>query len=85
MANDKVEILGIRVTDRKKEAGKVQQALTDYGCSIKTRLGLHETSDDFCSSQGIILLEVFGKQEDIDKLKHALDKIEGIALGNMLL
>ena len=39
-------IIGIKINDRIKEAGKVQQVLTDYGCSIKTRLGLHEVTDD---------------------------------------
>ena len=80
-----VEILGIRVTDRKKEAGRVQQVLTHYGCSIKTRVGLHETSEDFCSSEGIILLELFGEQKDIDNMHQELHQIEGVNVKNMFL
>jgi hypothetical protein len=40
-------ILGIHVTDRVQKAGEVQQLFTEYGCNIKTRLGLHEVAQDF--------------------------------------
>lgn len=83
MEEKTVPILGIRVTDRKKEAGKVQKVLTNYGCSIKTRVGLHETSNEFCSSEGIILLELYGEQEKIDALKAELQAIEGINVREM--
>mgnify|MGYP006445532477 CR=1 FL=1 len=85
MRSDNVEILGIRVTDRKKEAGKVQETLTTYGCAIKTRLGLHETSEDFCSSEGIILLELFDEHQDVNALKEALKNIEGVKVAEMAL
>jgi len=31
-------ILGVHITDRIKHVSSVQQALTEYGCYIKTRL-----------------------------------------------
>jgi len=58
-----VTVLGIRIEDRVKEAGEVQKVLTKFGCSIKTRLGLHEVSNDFCSSSGLILLELTGPKD----------------------
>lgn len=76
-------IIGIKINDRIKEAGKVQQVLTDYGCSIKTRLGLHEVTDDHCSTTGLILLELTGTQRDQDKLKEELGAIQGITLKRM--
>lgn len=39
-------IIGIHVTDRVQHAGEVQQTLTKHGCQIKTRIGLHEISED---------------------------------------
>ena len=70
-------ILGVLITDRKKEAGDVQKVLTQYGCSIKTRLGLHEASDEHCSNEGLILLELTGDYAEMDKLEQDLEKIEG--------
>ncbi|MFO7843237.1 MAG: hypothetical protein R6V16_05445 [Bacteroidales bacterium] len=77
-------ILGILITDRQKEAGKVQNVLTKYGCSIKTRLGLHETTDDFCSTSGLILLELTGELSEMDKLEKELIAIEGTQTQKMV-
>ena len=67
-----VTVLGIRIEDRVKEAGEVQKVLTKFGCSIKTRLGLHEVSNDFCSSSGLILLELTGPKDEQEKLHELL-------------
>lgn len=78
-----VTVLGIRIEDRVKEAGEVQKVLTKFGCSIKTRLGLHEVSDDFCSSSGLILLELTGPKGDQEKLHETLQKIPGTLIRKM--
>ncbi len=70
-------ILGVLITDRKKEAGEVQKVLTKFGYSIKTRLGLHEASDETYSNEGLILLELTGEAKDMDKLEKELESIEG--------
>ncbi|MFP3859929.1 MAG: hypothetical protein ACLFUW_03810 [Bacteroidales bacterium] len=70
-------ILGILITDRKKEAGEVQKILTQYGSTIKTRLGLHEVGDDTLSEEGLILLELTGIQSEMDNLEKKLESIEG--------
>ena len=70
-------ILGVLITDRKKEAGEVQKVLTKFGCSIKTRLGLHEASDETCSNEGLILLELTGEYKEMDNLEKELESIEG--------
>ena len=77
-------ILGVLITDRQKEAGKVQNVLTKYGCSIKTRLGLHEVSDDICSTSGLLLLELTGDLSEMDKLENALIAIEGSQTQKMI-
>jgi hypothetical protein len=76
-------ILGIKINDRIKEAGNVQRALTKYGCSIKTRIGLHEVTDNHCSTSGLILLELTGPAEDQKKLQQELSSIEGIIVKKM--
>lgn len=77
-------ILGVLITDRKKEAGKVQQVLTKYGCSIKTRLGLHEVTDDLCSTSGLLLLELTGDISEMEKLEKELTAIDGTQTQKMI-
>jgi hypothetical protein len=77
-------ILAIVITDRQKEAGEVQAVLTKYGCSIKTRLGLHEVSSDFCSTSGLVLLELTGPETEMNNLENTLRAIPGVKTGKMM-
>jgi hypothetical protein len=79
-----IRILGVLITDRQKEAGKVQALLTKFGCSIKTRLGLHEVTDNLCSSSGLIILELTGEITEMDKLEKELKTIGGIQSQRMI-
>ena len=81
--NNVTTILGISIFDRTKEAGHVQTLLTRYGCSIKTRLGLHEVTEDFCSHSGLIILELFGDSKEQDKLEQKLNVIPGVEVQKM--
>lgn len=51
-------IIGIKLDDRLDSAVEFQKILSEFGCSIKTRIGLHDTYVDYCTNFGIILLEV---------------------------
>ena len=79
----KLQVIGIYVGDRKQEALDVQNILTNYGCSIKTRIGLHEVSEEFCSSCGLILIELTGNQTERDNLIAALEAIGNIQVKRM--
>lgn len=79
-----IRILGVLIIDRQKEAGKVQTLLTKFGCSIKTRIGLHEVSDDVCSTSGLILLELTGDVNDMDRLEKELKTVGGIQSQRMI-
>jgi len=81
---NEIRILGLHLTDRVKEALKVQDTLTKFGCSIKTRLGLHEVTDDYCSTNGLIILELTGDTAEMDKLENELMKIEGLIVKKMV-
>lgn len=71
-------LLAIHITDRMKDAPQVQKVFSQYGCSIRTRLGLHHTSEEYCSKGGLIILEMLDKSKEVFALKKELDKIKGI-------
>ncbi|NLI40037.1 MAG: hypothetical protein GX421_02445 [Caldisericales bacterium] len=77
-------VFGIQVTNRAKNAGQVQKILTDYGCNIRTRIGLHEVDDKVCSPSGLILLELYGKEQDILKMEETLKAIDGVVVQKMV-
>lgn len=72
-------IMGIRLSNRSNTAAKFQEILTKFGCSIKTRIGLHEVSNGVCSPQGIILLEVID-DSIVAEFEKDLCTIEGIEI-----
>ena len=76
-------IIGINVLDRIKEAGRTQQVLSKYAKSIKTRLGFHELSEDVCSRNGFIILELTGEKSDWDNLENELNSVGGINIQKM--
>jgi hypothetical protein len=84
MAKDKHYIVGIHVDDRIKRASDVQHLLTDYGCNIKTRIGLHEATGQFCAGYGLILLEMIGDPAKVDELSQKLDTIDGVSVQQMV-
>ncbi len=76
-------IIGINVLDRIKEAGRTQEVLRKYATSIKTRLGFHELSEDVCSRNGFVILELTGKKSDWDNLENELNEIGGVNIQKM--
>lgn len=78
-----IVILGLHITDRIKEVAAVQNVLTKFGCSIKTRIGLHDADEEYNSSDGIILLELVGDKDEMIKLENALRAIEGLKVQKM--
>lgn len=80
---NKTTIMGISIDPRNTHAVDVQNILTRHGCIIKTRLGLHETSDDSCSHKGTILLQLCGNNEEIEILEKDLSKVEDVRVNKM--
>jgi len=77
-------IIGIAISNRIEASLKVQNILTKYGCSIKTRLGLHEVTNENCSISGLILLELTGDVNECIKLENELLSIDGIEVKKMI-
>ncbi len=76
-------IIGIHLNDRTNQAPDVQQLLTQYGCNIKTRLGLHHVDERFCSPSGVILLEMFGDESTCRELALKLRQLGGVEIQEM--
>lgn len=64
-------IMGIKLMERMKTASKFQDLLSEYGCDISTRLGLHVASEDSCSPNGLIILEFI---DNADKAAEEFEK-----------
>jgi len=83
MQDDHV-ILGIHVTDRLNDAVPVQKVFSEYGCNIKTRVGLHDVGEELCSPSGIVLIEFYGSEADADAMAERLNAVEGVDVKKMV-
>jgi hypothetical protein len=70
------KVVLIKIDHRASEATRVQGILTDFGCNIKVRLGLHEVSKEFCANDGLVVLEVEGEKAIIDDMIAKLNAID---------
>lgn len=68
----------IKVNGRESKAPHLQEILTKYGCNITTRVGFHEASEDRCSMDGIIILQLCGDESDIKSLYDEVKNLNGI-------
>jgi len=71
-------ILLCLIDGRKKSAVNVQKILTEWGCLIKTRLGIHDGVLDNCSESGLIILELVGEKEKKEDLAKKLSVLPGV-------
>ncbi|WP_425447123.1 hypothetical protein [Dethiothermospora halolimnae] len=79
-------IMGIQVGNRFEDVEKVQNLLTEYGCFIKTRLGLHQQAEfkEICTEKGLIILEmVRDSDEKSMELKEKLNEINEVVAKTM--
>jgi len=65
-------LLLILMGKRKDSAVKLQQVLTAWGCIIKTRLGIHDGILDNCSDAGLLILELYGTEEQKSELARKI-------------
>lgn len=65
-------IIGVKLENRKESAAEFQALITEFGCGIKTRIGLHDTYEYHCANTGIVLLEVI--DDSAEKLFEELAK-----------
>ena len=73
MIRDDHHLVGIHIDNRVEQALTVQKLLTEFGNSIKTRLGLHETG----AGNGLIILEMCD-DANASKLIQQLNGLPGV-------
>lgn len=79
----KRRVMGIMVTNRVENASQVQKVLTECGCNVKTRIGLHEVTENICAPGGLILLELFGDDKALGEMESKLKDIKGLQVQTM--
>jgi hypothetical protein len=75
----KKSILLVLIGKRKEDAVKVQQILTAWGCIIKTRLGIHDGVLENCSDEGLLILELYGTDEQKEELTRKVSVLTGVS------
>lgn len=70
-------IMIVKIGARKESSNEVQEVLTKFGCSIKARIGLHET-ENVCSDEGLLIMQLTGDKEEMYGLEKALNKINSV-------
>jgi hypothetical protein len=83
--DDCTSIVAILQENRVETAPKVQDILTEYGCSIRMRLGLHDAAIGSCSSTGLILLQMCGEGSTIKEMEQKLQKLPSVKVKSMSL
>ena len=68
----------VKVDQRTDSAEMVQKILTDFGCSIKVRLGLHDVPCNSCSPTGLIFLQVSGDEEPVKEMITELNNVDNV-------
>ena len=71
-------LAAVKIGQREKAAVEVQKILTDFGCSIKVRLGLHDIPADACSPAGLLILQLVDTAENIDAFLAGLNAVKDV-------
>ena len=71
-------VMLVLLDQRKKNAVQVQKILSEWGCLIRTRLGIHEGVLENCSEEGLIILELAGDKEMHEKLAERLNALPNV-------
>lgn len=67
-------VMGVLLSDRREQAPRVQDVLTEYGDLILCRSGVHDPA----KARGLITLMVEAPEKDIDALAVELEDISGV-------
>jgi desulfoferrodoxin-like iron-binding protein len=82
--DEKHVILGVHITDRVKHVPSVQSVFTQFGCNIKTRLGLHHVNESYCSPNGLMIIEFVGDDSQCEAMTSKLAALEGVHVKRMV-
>lgn len=85
MAENCSIIMAILQENRIETAVKVQDILTEYGCHIRIRLGLHEANVSSCARDGLILLQLCADKALITEIEQKLQAVPNVKVKYMSL
>lgn len=71
------------IRDRIKEAGRLQNTLTNHSHLIRSRLGFHELNENTCSRTGVIILTLTGEENAWTEFQKDIESIDGIEIQQM--
>ena len=71
-------IMVVKIGARREDSPQVQEVLSRFGCSIRVRLGLHETHD-VCSDEGVLVLQLCGNTKEMYELEEALNQMDRVS------
>ena len=77
-------IIGVHVSNRVEKSQSVQQVFSEFGCNIKTRLGLHDVDESYCSPNGLMLIEFIGTKDELKRMTEKLSAIEAVEVKTMI-
>ena len=80
---NKYNFMGIVIENRRDDAPIVQEVLTEFGCIIKMRIGLHEGIENSCSNEGFIILNLADDDKEINRFVKKLESIESVRVKNV--
>lgn len=78
-----IRVLGVLVQLRSEAAIEVQDVLTKYGCSVRTRLGLNIPEDSGTGEQGLIILDLYGDPDESRRLENELRSLNNVQVQRM--
>jgi hypothetical protein len=76
-----VRILGVLIRNGSANSKEVQRLLTMYDCAIRTRLGVNERR--FGEPAGLVILELAGIEEEMDRLEADLRSCDNCIVRRM--
>lgn len=74
-------IMAVLLDKRTDSAQTVQEVLTEHGCIIRSRIGLHQITE--CTEECLIILHLCGSDQEIEKLEKDLDVIHRVKVKKM--
>ncbi len=80
MNENKIRIVGLLVEHPVKHGEEIQNIFSKFGCSIKTRMGLNV---DNLSDAALMILELYGSDEESEKLINSLSKLNDVQVQQM--
>lgn len=82
---DEFTLIAVKIQDRENEAPQVQKILTDFGCAIKIRLGLHDIPADTCTSSGLVILQVVAPEDDVREFLGKLNSLSHVTAKSLVI